>query len=741
MTPGLDIVKRIYYPFILMFQLLAGYYNLLAGVREGFATARNWLGGDLAASAAAAALAGDEWKTQNRITGSQNRVVPYAQVPRVLGQHKVYPPMAAEPFSSYRERKQYYNLIFCFGRGPLKIEDLRIGNTPIRGGVEETAGKHTATIFEGLEYEVFLGYDTDAAPTLYPDVVDEDRVQSELLDDVWVQRTSAAAADRLSVDIAFPKGLVKFDQDGKGKVEVTFELEYRKVGDANWTANPTCVTNRKANDELYAKEASQDPVYRTAEWIPYAAPGQYEVRIKRTKKDFGSFLKLADSTWTVLRTYRVGAPVNLKGLALIAMQVKATGNLNGVLSQFSGLVTSIAKDYDSGTGTWILRATRNNASLYRLVLQDGANHEAVADARIDLVSLQTWHGDCVTNAWTYNAVAEGGTVLERLQEIAAAGRASFTMKEGKFSVVEDKTQTTIVQHFTPRNSWGFRWQKSLVEPPHALRVQFTDPTSEWNLVEELVYRDGYNKDGTVGKTAASKFESVTLSGITSRQQAKDLGAYALTIMVQRAETYELHASVENVVCTRGDLVRVTHDVPRWGTGFGRVKELRLSGAALAGVVLDEVLTMETGKSYAARFRKATGVSVYRAVNTVVGSSKELTFTVAIPGGDPWPAALDLFMFGEAALESRELLVAEIEPAPDHSAKLVLVPAGTDPFADRSANAGPATSQKVPPKDNVVPTGPSFSVSGSPSGSGRGTGGGIRVNFAKQSSTSIRKSSA
>jgi len=48
----------------------------------------------------------------------------------------------------------------------------------------------------------------------------------------------------------------------------------------------------------------------------------------------------------------------------------------------------------------------------------------------------------------------------------------------------------------------------------------------------------------------------------------------------------------------------------------------------------------------------------------------VTFLVPIPLGDPMPEVGDLYMFGESGTESRELLVKEIVPADDLTARLV-----------------------------------------------------------------------
>jgi len=128
---------------------------------------------------------------------------------------------------------------------------------------------------------------------------------------------------------------------------------------------------------------------------------------------------------------------------------------------------------------------------------------------------------------------------------------------------------------------------------------------------------------------------------------------------------------EHLVCRRGDKTRVSHDVPMWGSGWGRVKSLTTDGGNITHITLDESVTMEAGKSYACRFRLASGSTLVLSVETAAGSTAtlELKTPVATASG---PAVDDLAMFGEADSETVELLVHSIQRAGDYTAQLSLV---------------------------------------------------------------------
>ncbi|MEN9059994.1 hypothetical protein [Ponticoccus litoralis] len=65
------------------------------------------------------------------ITGTGNAINRRGVYPYVLGRHLMFPPMTATGFSETVGRDIYYRGRMTFGWGPVALEDLRIGSTPI----------------------------------------------------------------------------------------------------------------------------------------------------------------------------------------------------------------------------------------------------------------------------------------------------------------------------------------------------------------------------------------------------------------------------------------------------------------------------------------------------------------------------------------------------------------------------------------------------------------------------------
>jgi len=700
------------------------------------------------------------------LSGASNQINKYGPIPKILGKHKITPPFAAEPYTSFNGNDQYLHLLFCIGYGPLLIEDLKIGDTDL-------------TKFDDIYYEGRAGYDSDSPLNIAWTVHEE--ALSILLKQVdgYHIRTTEEDVREIIVDLVCPTGMFTLTADGKkGLRSVHFEIQYAPTGTSDWSIDSTythfdlrqspimtapvhpidpdgiLVTARadvvcldKSTGEIVVVEGYAGyEGYLTLPAIPieYAplagvirikgesaivdgwmwdmrdsrlesklstdfettatspasnrvevaagdllmtsamqgrssstlrksfrfrvSEGQYDVRIKRITTDAaeGSTLIYDEVYWTSLKNVFHENPIALSNIASIYLRVRATEQLNGIVQNFSCVVTSVIRDWTGAA--WEYRTTNNPASLFREILQGLGNNRPLADARIDLTALQTWHGHCNTNGFTYNQPIDFRSSIEdMLREVAAAGRAVPSYIDGKYSIVEDVEQATPIQHFTPRNSWGFSSDKRFVDMPHGFRCLFPNEDKDYVEDERIVYDDGYHSGN------ATDFEMLQLPGVTDKDAVWKHGRYHIAAARLRPETYSWYADVENIVCTRGDLVRVSHDVPLWGVAWGRVKEIQVDNGNTTGVTMDEEMPMELEESYCIRFRKSDGISVLCNVVLDAGIPKTIVFTTPVVTADG-PAVGDLGLFGKRGSESVECIIKNIEPGPELSARIVAVDA-------------------------------------------------------------------
>ena len=595
------------------------------------------------------------------ISGVRNTVSPYGVRPQILGTHRFTPPYGAVPYTELVGDDQYLRLLFDFGYGPLTISDIRIGETSI----DE---------FDDVEYEIFEGYPGDGVPSLYTNDIYEDTLSINLLQDQEQIRTTQPDANEISVDITF-QGLIQFLRDGgKRQRTVSVSVSYAPTGTSNWVAVPG----------FEVTEKSSTVVRRSIKW---AVPtGQYDIRLIRTTPEAAHDKIIDASYWTNLKTIKHISPINLETKpALLAMRIKATEQLNGIIDQLNAICTLNCLDWDTGTSTWVERETNNPASIFRYVLQGAANHRPLADSLIDLESLQNWHVFCHANGLAFDHVKDyRSSIWETLDIICSAGRGSTTRIDGRLGVIYDYLQTTPIQHFTPRNSWDFSSNKKFISPIHGWKVQYVSEHEDWREDERIVYDDGYSE------TNATKFETLKLPGVTNQHAAWKHGKYHAASLRLRPEMYSFYTDIEYLVCTRGDLIKLAHDVILVGLGVGRVKSVTENDGYVETVTTDEIFTMESGKTYCIRARQPDGTSVLSNVDTLPGDSNILSLTTPVLIANA-PAIGNLIMFGECGSETVNCIIKSISPSNDLTAQIVCVDQAPDIYNSDSGTIPPFTS--------------------------------------------------
>ena len=275
------------------------------------------------------------------IQGLRNQAQPDGVVPGLLGFHRSTPPYGMLPYTESVGDDRFVTANFIHGYGPIATRNHRIGETPIEKYQEVTA-------------EHREGRPGDAPLTLTPRQVVERALSIELLNagpgaEVRKLGSPRRTSRAFSVDIGFPGGLGGIDKDGKKVgVEATFTLRYRKVGTETWATRPISV---------YAK-LSGKPFTRTFAY-DVTDRGLYEIEITRTSGDFDrpdqdfskkEIQRTGRSQWSVLRSFRPEYPINFDApLAVSAIRIRATGQLNGTLDEYNCDAFCICPDWDAAS--------------------------------------------------------------------------------------------------------------------------------------------------------------------------------------------------------------------------------------------------------------------------------------------------------------------------------------------------------------------------------------------------------
>jgi cell wall-associated NlpC family hydrolase len=585
------------------------------------------------------------------VSGSANRATPYAPVPVVLGTMRVRPPLGAPQYTEVVGDDQFLRALFVVGYGPLTLSDIWIGDTPI-------------TSFDGVETQIREGLAGDAATTLYPGSVTEEALSVDVRGTAgaWSTRRTRTATTEISVDFTAPQGLgwVDASTGARSRLTVRIEIEAAPVSTGVFAA---VTTLDLAGSDLRTRRFGH-------RWT--VARGQYDVRVRWVSTTgVGSAAQTVDAiTWSALRSINGDDPIRLAGVAKIALRIKGTGQLNGLISELSVLAKARIPTW-SGSAWGAAAETRNPAAAFRWLLSGAATKRTVPAGRIDDAGLGDWADFCAGAGFSYDAYwTDGASLADRLREVAAAGRAAPTIRDGRYGVVIDRPQATPVQLFTPRNSWGFSGSRVFPEPPHALKVSFTNRDRAYEADELVVYADGQTA------ATATRFDRLELPGVTDAAHAFRLARWHLATPTLRPERWTLSADIEALVATRGDLVRIQHDALLVGVGWARVAAVTLDVSdRVTEIVLDTGWTVAAGVRYGLAVRRDIG-DLRRFEVTPAAGDGVVTMPVAAPAVG-LAAVGDLVAIGELDRETVEAIVWAVEGGPDLSARLTLVPAAPE----------------------------------------------------------------
>lgn len=527
--------------------------------------------------------------------------------------------------------------------------------------------------------------------TPYPELVNEIQVNRELVYGAThpVVVTTPADVRVVEFTLTIPQGLYGLSGNSKTEKSVEADIYVKSVTDENWTF-------------LYTKGFYnyKTPYTRDARWTyDFGVKGQYMFKFVKKTPDLGTDEGINTLNVSSLIVHKVdNANQPLKPVSdlvkddftFLALKIKATDQLNGTINNLNCTIRQACRVYDANSTAeheydkWVLGYSSNPAAIMvDLLTNEITNRYPIGtDAwdspetiPIDWDAMAEWYEFCDDIGYTCNGVVTSmSTVKEELGKIATTGRASFVIKDGLYSVVIDKEKLPV-QLFTPRNSHDFTAQRNFSEPFDGIRIKFTNKDIGYQSDETTVYPNG---------SAQRKFDEATLDYVTDTANAKRFGQYYYNVKTLRQEAFTFTTDFEYIVCTAGDRIKLQHDVPLIGLAAARVSSTIISGSSITGILIDEYVTVEAGKTYAVEIRTKTIDGDFTILPPIQLNTSGLPYdedgfatinilTFQTPQGNTSLfAAGDMLAFGEHSAVTEDLIITNIDCGEDLTATITAV---------------------------------------------------------------------
>ena len=186
------------------------------------------------------------------ITGQSNQVKKFGSVPKVYGTHRIFPIVAANPYTdietdpSTGELVQFFYAIYDFGYGPLQLADFKLGDTPFYNYADiqyRLVDLNKPSISEGAWDDVlhpsFEIYKGDIEQDNTSVAINGNEESGANQDDYQVIRNASPKVEGNNQEIVLsfvcPRGLIGYGTNGDSSpVNIDLEIHFSKVGEDIW---------------------------------------------------------------------------------------------------------------------------------------------------------------------------------------------------------------------------------------------------------------------------------------------------------------------------------------------------------------------------------------------------------------------------------------------------------------------------------------------------------------------------
>lgn len=673
--------------------------------------------------------------TYSLTAGGRNQMRAFQPMALVLGEPYAVPDMGAQPYTYIKGAEQHLFQIFHCGINCADAHTLRVGQTPLENYAD------VSVLRSGM------AANNNTFPQLGGSV---DTVPGALLTapsgmGPWVQRTSSANTVRLGIDLA--ASLFAVNRDGAFTTRVVdVGVEYRLVGAGSWTPAVPAIPGVPAVTILHTYDgefpwlevitpavaavpagvlslahASQAPLRRTVE-IDVPA-GQYEVRLQKRDADFTGTTGSNAVEWAQLKSYQPDTGA-YDGESRLAVQLQASGQLNGALDELNAQLRAKPMPYWNGTA-WVTATSRAtglcNPGAQLLLLARGIFSPTTGrliaglgmpDEEINITSLQQFMVHCAARGFEFDYFSQQATSIGELMDaIAYAGMGEIAYPEGRLGVLffaEDDPLTGVI-NMASISARSFSVSYETMVTADEIEVQYLNRASNtWSSLRMLA-------PGVVNPRSSV---TMPLDGVGTEAHAAALLRFAMAQNTFQLKTISASMDLEYMTYKRGQVISLSHDLTQWGYG-GRLQACELLPGGTVRLTLDDSAPGAIPSGYAGRYigLRLPGEELMRVfpVREFAGAGRVIDLDAPWPSGVPLPGATPdnpahdtLWIYDFKAVPGQLLRIISIEPNGSDAATLTMVPELPEFWAmvATGAYSAPANASLLPPPPRVLTVQPS-----------------------------------
>lgn len=552
--------------------------------------------------------------------------------------------------------KQYLNWLVAAGYGPLEIYDIQLNDNPVEN-------------YKDVSVEIRSGENNQSVIRNFNDTISTKNLGYEILEDEW--RTDIAtgnATQGIIIYVECSNGLYYAnDSGGLDETWVKIEAQYAPKGTEAWKSffgNEYAVTISGKKSSAIRKQ------YR----VDNLPEGEYDVRIRVVDRGHPVTSTRASTRiwWTAVSSI-VYDDFAYPGIALIGIRALATDQLSGSPTLKFMKRKKAVQVYNPDKGYEEKAADNPAWAAYDMVhraehivdARTGAWTYSSNGANADLMLYQQfadWAEYCDTFNLKLNIeINSSGELLDVVNKyVSAVGRGMVELFGTKYGCCWDGPKEAV-QMFGMGNIISGTFQETFLQTSdraNAVEVTFTNAQKDYERDTVKIYGPTFDTD------EYDNTSQLSYDGITDYKQAYREGMFQLYCNMYMVRAVSFQADIDAIACTVGDVIYVSHDVPKWQVS-GRIHSVN------GNVVVVEAImeNYDNTKQYQFAYRASKTDTRYEVACQEIKTIGSMTQLIIGAFPKTPPAAGDIFDISEVSKGTKKFVVRSISRAQDFTREI------------------------------------------------------------------------